>query len=133
MFNDEKSKSSIRKIINENNSNIGTLETRKNEVEEKISDLKKQKYWIKAINDFIKTYKIKLKSLNKEQEDELIETFIDRVVVTFNDIVVELNIKWNFNNKDWYEELRLRMEEMDNENKKNLKKLKGEKICEITD
>gem|GEM_PF-5768771 len=44
MFNDEKSKSSIRKIINENNSNIGTLETRKNEVEEKISDLKKQKY-----------------------------------------------------------------------------------------
>ncbi len=125
MFNDEKSKSSIRKIINENNSNIGTLETRKNEVEEKISDLKKQKYWIKAINDFIKTYKIKLKSLNKEQEDELIEIFVDRVVVTFNDIVVELNIKWNFNNKNWYEELRLKMEEMDNENKKKLEKVKG--------
>jgi septal ring factor EnvC (AmiA/AmiB activator) len=92
-FTDKSSKNIIREKINKNNENIEILENRKKEVEDKLLSLNKERYSLRAIEDFIKSYKIKLKNLSHKQENELIEMFVNKVVVNFDEVIIELNIK----------------------------------------
>lgn len=124
-FDSESIKWSIRDEINDNEWKINEIKLRLQEVEKKLVDMEKQKSSKKAINEFIKSYKLKLDSLSEEQENELINIFVDKIIIDYNEITVELNITWNVNDKNWYEELRKKLEKMDEDNKKKLKNSKG--------
>ncbi len=124
-FDSESVKWSIREQINDNEWKVNEIRSRLQEVQKKLLDMEKQKSSKKAINEFIKSYKLKLDSLSEEQEDELINIFVDKIIIDYNEITVELNITWNINDKNWYEELRKKLEKMDEDNKKKLKNSEG--------
>lgn len=125
-FDDREAREELKNIINVNTWKIKTLDTRKDEINSKLDDLKKQKYSINAIQDFIKTYKINLSSLSEEDENKLIDLFVEKVTIKFEDIIIEMNIRWNIENSILYEELKQKMIDLDNSDlKKKLNKNSG--------